>query len=245
MYLRKYLMWMVAVFCVLPLSAINPQNSKMIELNVKKVSAANIPVESVPALLDKEKVDFQPIKSVNWAEAFPYCPDVEFRIAHTDDAILLHYKVKEGSVAAVAGRDNGPVWEDACVEFFSIPAGDGVYYNIECNCTGTLLIGAGAGRGERRHAPQEVLDKVQRWSSLGREAFEERVGECSWEVALVIPYSAFFLHDITSLDGKAVRANFYKCGDKLQTPHFLSWNPIGLEKPNFHCPEFFGMLNME
>ena len=90
MYLRKYLMWMVAVFCVLPLSAINPQNSKMKELNVKKVSAANIPVESVPALLDKEKVDFQPIKSVNWAEAFPYCPDVEFRIAHTDDAILLH-----------------------------------------------------------------------------------------------------------------------------------------------------------
>lgn len=40
-------------------------------------------------------------------------------------------------------------------------------------------------------------------------------------------------------------ANFYKCGDKLQTPHFLSWNPINLEKPNFHCPEFFGTLNFE
>jgi hypothetical protein len=80
---------------------------------------------------------------------------------------------------------------------------------------------------------------------LGREAFDERVGECAWEVALVIPYSAFFLHDITSLDGKTLRANFYKCGDKLQTPHFLSWNPIGLEKPNFHCPEFFGTLHFE
>ena len=32
----------------------------MKELNVKKVSAANIPVESVPALLDEEKVAFQP-----------------------------------------------------------------------------------------------------------------------------------------------------------------------------------------
>ena len=40
-------------------------------------------------------------------------------------------------------------------------------------------------------------------------------------------------------------ANFYKCGDKLQTPHFLSWNPIDLEKPNFHCPEFFGMLRFK
>ncbi|MEL5892089.1 carbohydrate-binding family 9-like protein [Bacteroides sp. GD17] len=244
MYLRKCLMMIAAVLCVAPLSAINPQNNKMKELNVKKVSVANIPVESVPALLDKEKVAFQPINTVNWA-AFPYCPDVEFRIAHTEDAILLHFKVKEASVRAVAGKDNGPVWEDACVEFFSIPAGDGVYYNMECNCAGTLLIGAGAGRENRQHAPQEVLDKVQRWASLGREAFEEKVGECNWEVALVVPYSAFFLHNITSLDGKTIRANFYKCGDKLQTPHFLSWNPIGLEKPNFHCPEFFGTLNME
>lgn len=244
MYLRKYLMMAAVVLCVLPLSAINPHSNKMKELNVKKVSAASIPVESVPALLDEEKVAFQPINTVNWA-AFPYSPNVEFRMAHTDNAILLHFKVKEASVRAIAGKDNGPVWEDACVEFFSIPAGDGVYYNMECNCAGTLLIGAGAGRNDRQHAPQEVLDKVQRWSSLGRESFAERVGECGWEVALVIPYSAFFLHDITSLDGKSIRANFYKCGDELQTPHFLSWNPIELEKPNFHCPEFFGMLNME
>lgn len=230
--------------CGLSLLAVNPQNKVMKELNVKKMSVANIPVESVPALLDKEKVAFQPINTVNW-EAFPYCPVVEFRIAHTEDAILLHYKVKEASVAAVAGKDNGPVWEDACVEFFSIPGGDGVYYNIECNCAGKLLIGGGAEHTERKHAPQEVLDKVQRWSSLGSEDFTERIGECNWEIALVIPYSAFFLHKLTSLDGKAIRANFYKCGDKLQTPHYLSWNPISLPKPNFHCPLFFGTLNME
>ena len=112
--------------CVLPLFALTPKNKTMKELDVKKVSMANIPVEAVPALLDEEKVAFQPISTVNWA-AYPYCPDVKFRIAHTDNAILIHYKVKEASVRAVAGKDNGPVWEDACVEFFSIPAGDGVY----------------------------------------------------------------------------------------------------------------------
>ena len=112
MYLKKFLMTIAAALCMLPLSAINPQNSKMKELNVKKVSAANIPVESVPALLDEEKVAFQPVNTVNWA-AFPYTPDVEFRIAHTEDAILLHFKVREASVRAVAGHDNGPVWEDA------------------------------------------------------------------------------------------------------------------------------------
>ena len=58
MYLKKYLMTVAALFCMLPLSAINPQNSKMKELSVKKVSVANVPVESVPALLDKEKSGF-------------------------------------------------------------------------------------------------------------------------------------------------------------------------------------------
>ena len=92
----------------------------MKELDVKKVSMANIPVESVPALLDEEKVAFQPVNTVNWA-AYPYCPDVKFRMAYADNAILIHYKVKENSIRAVAGRDNGPVWEDSCVEFFSVP----------------------------------------------------------------------------------------------------------------------------
>ena len=178
----------------------------------KKVSVANIPVEAVPALLDEEKVAFQAVNTVNWT-TYPYCSGCRVPHCAYGRCHSAAFQGKEASVRAVAGKDNGPVWEDACVEFFSIPAGDGVYYNMECNCAGTLLIGAGAGRGNRQHAPQEVLDKVQRWSSLGQEDFEERIGDCSWEVALVVPYSAFFMHDITSLDGKTLRANFYKCGD--------------------------------
>lgn len=233
-----------ALLCATATHAAGQKENKMKELTVKKVSAANVPVASVPTLLDKEKVDFQPINTVNWPD-YPYSPAVEFRIAHTDDAILLHYKVREASVRAVADSDNGRVWEDSCVEFFSMPAGDGIYYNIECNCAGTLLIEAGAERGNRRKAPVHVLESVERWASLGREAFDERTGEQSWEVAMVIPYKTFFLHDITSLDGHIISANFYKCGDKLQTPHFLSWNPIGLDKPDFHRPEFFGTLRFE
>ena len=70
MYLKKYLMMMAALLCVLPLSAINPQNSKMKELNVKKVSVANIPVESVPAHKDEDNVAFHPENTVKLA-AFP------------------------------------------------------------------------------------------------------------------------------------------------------------------------------
>lgn len=236
-------LWMTLCYSSL-LGANNPNNNNMKELRVKKVSVAGVPAEAIPALLDEEKIAFLPINTVNW-EAFPYAPKVEFRIAHTADAILLHYKVTEASVRAVAGKDNGPVWEDACVEFFSIPAGDGIYYNMECNCVGNLLIGGGAERKGRQRASQEVLDKVQRWTSLGRNAFDLRVGECTWEVALIIPYSAFFLHDIQSMDGQTIRANFYKCGDLLQTKHYLSWNPIETERPNFHTPDYFGTLIFE
>ncbi|NDV57414.1 carbohydrate-binding family 9-like protein [Bacteroides sp. 519] len=216
----------------------------MKELKVKKISETITDAATVPALLDKENVAFQALDVVNW-EAYPYKPDVKFRIAHTENAILLQYRVKESSVRAKYGNDNGSVWTDSCVEFFLIPGKDDVYYNLECNCIGTVLLGAGSGRNDREHAGTEVMETIQRWSSLGREPFEERIGDTEWEVALIIPYSAFFKHQITSLDGRDIRANFYKCGDELKTPHFVSWNPIGVENPNFHLPEYFGMIHFE
>ncbi len=213
-------------------------------MNVKKIHEAPKCAADIPALLDSHQVAFQPITTVNWAE-YPYRPEAAVRIAHTDDAILLHYRVTEASVRAKYGEDHGCVWTDSCVEYFSIPGGDGVYYNLECNCIGTLLLAAGPVREGREPAPLDVLKQVDRWASLGREPFDERVGECTWEVALLVPYTVFFKHDIRSLDGKTVKANFYKCGDELQTPHFLSWNPIRIENPDFHRPDFFGSLEFE
>ena len=211
----------------------------MNKLTVKKINVQAAPeAAAVPSLLNQESIPFHTIDIVNWPD-FPYAPQVKFRIAHTGNAILLHYKVQEKSVRAVAGHDNGRVWEDACVEFFTMPQGDGIYYNFECNCAGNLLIEGGAP-GNREHAPLELVATVDRWASLGRTAFEERIGDCEWELALVIPVKAFFKHNIADLTGLSVRANFYKCGDLLQTPHFLSWSPINLPKPCFHCPEFFG-----
>jgi len=44
------------------------------------------------------------------------------------------------------------------------------------------------------------------------------------------------------LKGKIFRANFYKCGDKLTVPHYVTWNPVGTENPDYHQPEHFGLL---
>jgi hypothetical protein len=214
------------------------------ELKVKKISGHHANPQAVPQLMDECGVEYSPIDIINW-ESHTYKPQVKFRIAYTDDAILLHYKVKEESVRAVTPEDNGNVWTDSCVEFFSIPAGDGVYYNFECNCAGTLLIGSGAERKGRIRGDKSVTDQILRWSSLGREPFEERVGEIEWEIAIILPFKAYFRHDIKSMEGAVVRANFYKCGDLQKTPHYVSWNPIGRETPAFHAPEYFGTLYFE
>ena len=216
----------------------------MKNLVVKKVGVDMVEPSAVSTLLDAHGIEFNPIEIVNWKE-YPYQPHVKFRVAHTGDTILLHYQVTEASVRAVATEDDGRVWEDACVEFFLSPEGNDFYYNFECNCAGKLLLHGGEAGSERPGASEEILKSVKRWASLGTEPFEERVGECTWEVTLVIPTSAIFRHKIVSLDGKIMRANFYKCGDLLQTPHFLSWNPIDFPQPKFHCPEFFGEVMFE
>ena len=216
----------------------------MKNLVIKKIETGAVEASAVPALFDAQGIEWNAIACVNWAE-FPYQPEGKFRAAHFGNAILLHYQVTEASGRAVALADDGRVWEDACVEFFLSPEGYDFYYNFECNCATKLLLHGGPAGGERPTASEEVLKSVKRWSSLGAEPLEERVGECTWEVALVIPASAIFRHEIDSLNGKTMRANFYKCGDLLQTPHFLSWAPIDLPKPKFHCPEFFGEIKFE
>ena len=207
---------------------------------------ASLPVQAadVPALLDSLGVEFTPVSIANWPDEYPYCPQVAFRIAWCPEGLALHYRVNEQSVRARYAEGNGNVWTDSCVEFFLRNADEDIYYNIECNCIGTLLVGVGEGRHDRRRLSGDVLSKVQRWASLGDEPFEERCEPTSWEVALVIPASLFETHPIRFEAGGELYANFYKCGDELSVPHFLSWNPIEVPAPDFHRPEFFGKLQL-
>jgi len=213
----------------------------MKQLPVRKITWNNPKAADLSSYLDKSAVSFHRIDTVNWAN-YPYSPKVTFRIAHTSEAILLNFRINESDIKAVCDRDNGKVWEDACVEFF-VSFNEKQYYNIECNCIGKILIGKGFGKTGRVPLPDDLLKKVDRWSSLGDSPVENLSGD--WEVSLVIPKEIFYPDITKTFDRIKARGNFYKCGDCLQTPHFLSWNPIKSETPNFHLPEFFGELIFE
>lgn len=216
----------------------------MNKLIISKINASGVAAQEIPALLRENKILYNRVENTNWPKEFPYCPKMQFGIAHTGEEFLIHYCVEEQSVRAVAQKDNDNVWEDSCAEFFISPAADGLYYNIECNCAGTLLLGVGEGRNNRQLATPEITRQIDRWASLGRTPFDTRDQPTRWELALRIPYTVFFRHNITSLDGLTLKGNFYKCGDKLPVPHFISWNPIGTPTPDFHCPQFFGKLEI-
>jgi hypothetical protein len=218
--------------------------NKMKTVTIQKLEKNTISADQVAALLDTNKIPFQAIASLNWNE-YPYLPEVSFRIAHDGTSIFINYHVKEKSIRARYTKDNDMVWTDSCVEFFILPSGKNEYYNIESNCIGTLFFGIGKDGSYREPAQPEFSNQIQRWSSLGNQPFEERIGEVEWELSLIIPSNAFFKGDIKDLSGQVMKGNFFKCGDDLVSPHFLSWNPINTKNPNFHLPEFFGTLIFE
>lgn len=185
----------------------------------------------------------QDIGHVNWP-GFPYKPEVSFLIGHGSTEIYLQYNVRERNTRAIYLQDNDPVWNDSCVEFFFSPGEEDTYYNLEVNCIGTLLLGYGRKKPDRERAGQDVLKKIRRISSLKHEPAEFS-DEITWSVALAIPVEVFYGHAIHSLSGMQCRANFYKCGDEMKVPHYLSWQPINTDSPNFHLPEFFGTLFFE
>lgn len=210
-------------------------------LSVPHLKKSVMEAKDVPALLDAEEVPFTTIGCVNWS-AYPYKPEAQFRIAHADSLIFIHYRVSEECVAALA-TDGGAVFKDACCEFFIMPADDGIYYNFETNCIGSLLLEEGIGKGALRSAaPKQVLSLVRRWASLGTQTFSLRQKPTTWELTLIIPVEAFFRHQLTSLSGRTMRANFYKCGNGLCQRHYLSWQPIRTPNPDFHQSAYFGTL---
>ncbi|GHV10081.1 hypothetical protein FACS1894162_2500 [Bacteroidia bacterium] len=209
----------------------------MKSLVIKKIASQPSAIE-VSAVLDNDQVPFNVIDCVNWAN-YPYRPEVKFRVAHNGDFLFLNYQVDEEDIQAVADQDNGKVWEDSCVECF-IAFSDREYYNIEANCIGKVLMSSRVSRENYMRVSDKLLQQIDRWSSVGSQPVRGLTGK--WELSLVIPRAAFQATKIASFDGLQARGNFYKCGDLLKTPHFLSWSPIDCPKPNFHLPAFFGIL---
>lgn len=193
------------------------------------------------------------IDKVNWPDAFPYCPETSVEIDNNHEFLFLKYAVKGEQLRAATIDDQGPVWEDSCVEFFCQVPGDRHYMNFETNCVGAMVASRRLGRDEdvQPLSPDEMA-LIERKCTFPRQPIAEKDGLFEWTVELKIPLKLIYQNpqpqnasDFSTKElsfPQTLRANFYKCADKTKKPHFVSWQPINLPSPNFHCPEFFGEI---
>jgi hypothetical protein len=174
-----------------------------------------------------------------WDKSKRKPPEVRFSLAHNGQYLFLKFFVEEQEIRARVMKTNGPVWGDSCVEFF-VSFDESGYYNFEFNCIGTVLGAFGKSRSERTFLPERSLGKIATATKLNRSN-----GNFSWEIAITLPVEVFIHHSFQSINGVTCKGNFYKCGDELSEPHYLSWKNIESNEPNFHLPQFFSEIVFE
>jgi hypothetical protein len=202
------------------------------ELDGKNLSEAALLMETGAC---RESIDV-----LNWKENFPYKPIVIFDIARGEKELYIHYFVRGLSLKAVADEDGEYVHPDSCVEFFMRRDGEMNYINFEFNAIGTCLAARHKTRNDSELLTQDEFKRIRRYTTVQCEAFAEKKGIHEWELTVAIPFEIMGL-DPSNLPSK-IYGNFYKCADATANPHYVTWNPIDLPRPNYHCPEFFGEI---
>ena len=207
----------------------------------------------IGAAMDEAGVEYNWIDVAQWPERNNgYKPEVRFRIAYSQQMLFIEYYVKEANIKALYSEDkDSKPFKDSCCEFFFSPECNNNYYNMELNCIGkgTFAFRRGGRKGPKIAYGEEIMKRIFRYSTLGEAPIEtsgKENGELfEWKLTVAIPLDCFTETPMEALQGKTMRANFYKCGDDMPKPHFLTWNRIELEKPDFHTPDFFGALTFE
>ncbi|MDR1880141.1 MAG: hypothetical protein LBQ78_04345 [Tannerellaceae bacterium] len=179
------------------------------------------------------------IDVVNWKQ-YPYKPIVVFDIARSNVNLYIRFFVKGNGLKALYTTDNSPVHKDSCVEFFMKKPGDEGYMNFEFNCLGVCDAAYRLSRDVKQPLSQDEYQSIRRYTNVEHRAFEEKSGVYTWELIVAIPLQLMGL-DPENLPEK-IGGNFYKCADETTSPHFVSWNPIETEAPDFHRPDFFGEI---
>ena len=200
---------------------------------VEETKVINPPIDSC----EWEKAEIGFVDKEPWTKNLFPSPKTTFKLLRGPEGLSVLMHTEETNLRAVE-CENGDVCNDSCMEFFYKPSPwDTRYFNFEVNPKGTMHLGLGADRFDRvMITEREALDIVTVVDNKG------------WSVKYYIPDSLIneWFPDEERLSSgnksRIVRANFYKCGDKTEKPHYAAWSNIDTELDDFHVPDFFGAL---
>ena len=177
-------------------------------------------------------------------------PVVEAKMQYDTANLYVIFRVQDRFVRVLTQKINGPVWEDACVEFFFAPNTDQPthYFNLETNAGGTPLMHySTAARQEVTTLTPEAIRTIEIAHSLPERIDPELSDSVTWTLEYRIPLKMLQqLAKVTQPESRVVwRANFYKIAENNSNPHYLTWAPVDLPQPDFHAPQFFGKLRFQ
>ncbi|MBP1770518.1 MAG: diguanylate cyclase [Candidatus Aminicenantes bacterium] len=176
-----------------------------------------------------------------------YRPEVEARLCRSDQFLHVRFRVGEERIRARYTKFQDPVYKDSCVEFFidAFPGSGVGYVNFETNAIGTLLAAVGPDRSHRKPLWPEDLAGFEVRSSVA-EPVDGTHGAPEWTLEYRVPLALFRkLYGREIGAGCRSAANFYKCGDETEFPHYGAWSPVETPAPDFHRPECFGEIVFE
>ncbi len=163
-----------------------------------------------------------------------YTPEGTITMVYNEKALRVKLTSPVDTLTVLTNQDNGPVWEDNCLELFLAPYGaDPAYINFECNALGAMVIGRGAGRENREDLVASIKPQMNVETVI-------RPGK-GFEVHYTIPLAALSaLYGRPMLQkGDVLRLNAYICGEATPIAHFGILFPIDTPAADFHRPEFF------
>lgn len=114
------------------------------------------------------------------------------------------------------------------MEFFFRTADTLKFINLEINPIGTIY-------ADFDHQPIPISAQTLNLVS--------QIAGGSWYLQYEMPFS--LIEEYFGTVGDCLYANFYKCGDHTDHPHYACWNPLNIENFSFHQPESFGKLILE
>lgn len=203
---------------------------------VKKTAVINPAVNSA----EWEKAEAEYLLNETRGEGLFPSPKTYFKILRGPCGLSVLMHTEERDFRAEE-KENDEVCYDSCMEFFYKPSPwDTRYFNFEINPKGVMNLSIGDTRFERCMITE-------------RKAFDivSAAKEGDWTLKLYVPDS-FIKVWFTDLDklssgnkSPIAKANFYKCGEKTNHPHYAAWSKIEADEIDFHIPDFFGELFFE
>lgn len=157
---------------------------------------------------------------------------------HDGENLYIRMEAEEENILATLEGPLDQVCNDSCMEFFFAPKADDIrYFNLEWNKLCNAYVGFG---GERRSRVRQILKSPK--DVFAPVSFETEKG---WGIEFRIPASFIQMYMPGFAFAGEAACNFYKCGDKTQTRHYLAWAPLSSEKPDYHRRQDFGTLVFE